>query len=308
MSDTTPWVLKYSPKSVDDMVLTKSLADLFNGIVKTKRLSNLAIFGSPGIGKTTLAKIIVDSLGCDYWVQPCSADGSIDMVKTSVKNFCEIVPKGEYKVVILDEADQLSQQAQMALRNMIVDSMDNCRFILTANYQDKVIEALKSRCTPIKLEFSSKDVLKRCVGILKREGVSVDKETMREFYEEVIVKKYPDIRSTIEHLQMMAISGALKILRSEDAKVQDEMVMYVHDSLTSGKASVREIRGHLLANEDKFSADYVKLAQGLFDAFDDSAEAMAIIADALWRMSFQLDKEIQFVGMLIGVMKVLKGK
>ena len=86
MSDTTPWVLKYSPKSVDDMVLTKSLADLFNGIVKTKRLSNLAIFGSPGIGKTTLAKIIVDSLGCDYWVQPCSADGSIDMVKTSVKN------------------------------------------------------------------------------------------------------------------------------------------------------------------------------------------------------------------------------
>jgi replication factor C small subunit len=206
--------------------------------------------------------------------------------------------------VILDEADQLSQQAQMALRNIIVDSMNDCRFILTANYQDKVIDALKSRCTPIKLEFSNKDILKHCVSILKRENVSFSKEILKEFYEEVIVKRYPDIRSIMEHLQMMSVSGELKILKSEDAKIENEIVKYVFENLKS--MDIKKIREFLISNEDKFSADYVKLAQELFDAFDDNAEVMVIIADALWRMSFQLDKEIQFIGMLINIKGALK--
>ena len=304
MPDTTPWVLKYSPKTVDDMVLSKNLTEVFNEIVKTGKLSNLAIFGNPGIGKTTLAKIIVNSLDCDYWLQPCSSDGSIEMVKTTIKDFCDIIPKGQYKVVILDEADQLSQQAQMALRNIIVDSMDNCRFILTANYQDKVIEALKSRCTPIKLEFSNRDVLKYCVEILKKENVTIDKDVLKEFYEEIIIKKYPDIRTIIEHLQMMSISGTLKILKSGDVQIKNEIVKYVYDSIQT--QDIKKIREYLISNEDKFSADYVKLAQELFDAFDDNAEVMVIISDALWRMSFQLDKEIQFIGMLINIKGALK--
>lgn len=304
MSDTTPWVLKYSPKTVDEMVLSKNLSEVFNEIVKTGKLSNLAIFGNPGIGKTTLAKIIVNSLDCDCWLQPCSSDGSIDMVKTKIKDFCDIIPKGQYKVVILDEADQLSQQAQMALRNIIVDSMDNCRFILTANYQDKIIEALKSRCTPIKLEFSNKDVLKHCIEILRKENVSFDKETIKEFFEEVIIQKYPDIRTIIEHLQMMSISGELKILKSGDVQIKNEIVKYVYDNIQT--QDIKKTREYLISNEDKFSADYVKLAQELFDAFDDNAEIMVIIADALWRMSFQLDKEIQFTGMLINIKNSLK--
>lgn len=303
MPDTKPWVLKYSPKVVDDMVMSSELKEVFNNIVNTGSLNNISIFGNPGIGKSTLAKILVDNIDCEYWFQPCSIDGSIDMVKTTIKDFCDIVPKGKYKVIILDEADQLSQQAQMALRNIIVKSMDNCRFILTANYQDKVIDALKSRCTPIKLEFSTKDVLVHCNNILKKEGIQYTKESLIEFYQTVIVKKYPDIRTIIEHLQMMSISGTLKILKDQDVSIQNDVVKYICDNI--GK-DIKVIREYLISNEDKFSADYVSLAQELFNVFDDNVTIMGIIADALWRMSFQLDKEIQFTGMLINIKGALK--
>jgi DNA polymerase III delta prime subunit len=303
MSDSIPWVLKYQPKKVSDMVLAKDISEIFENIVSSGSLNNISLFGHPGVGKTTLAKILVDQLDCEYWIQPCSSDGSIEMVKTTIKDFCDIIPSGKYKVVILDEADQLSQQAQMALRNIIVDSLDNCRFILTANYQDKIIDALKSRCTPIKLEFSTKDILKYCINILNNENIKYTKSTLVEFYENIIVKKYPDIRTIIEHLQMMTISGELKILKADSIIIQNDVVKFIYDNIHK---DIKTIREYLISNEDKFSADYVKLAEELFNVFDTSTEAMMIIADTLWRMSFQLDKEIQFTSMIINLKNVLK--
>ena len=303
MNDTSPWSLKYKPLKVDDMVLSEELMTYFKNVVETGNLNNISIFGHPGIGKTTLAKILVDSLDCEYWVQPCSIDGSIEMIKSTIKDFCDIIPKGKYKIIILDEADQLSQQAQMALRNIIVDSLDNCRFILTANYQDKVIDALKSRCTPVKLEFSTKDILKFCVNILKREDIKYTKSSILDFFETIIVKKYPDIRAIIENLQMMSISGELKVLKSNEITIKNDIVDYICNNM---KLDIKKIREYLISNEDKFSADYVKLAQELFDVYDDNPEIMIIISDALWRMSFQLDKEIQFISMIINIQNVLK--
>ena len=103
---------------------------------------------------------------------------------------------------------------------------------------------------------------------------------------------------------MMSISGELKILKSGDVQIKNEIVKYVYDNIQT--QDIKKTREYLISNEDKFSADYVKLAQELFDAFDDNAEIMVIIADALWRMSFQLDKEIQFIGMLINIKNALK--
>ena len=300
MNDTTiPWVLKYFPKTIDEMVLTKELSKLFSNIIKTGALSNYSFFGSPGCGKTTLSKILVNELKCEYFFQPCSINGSIDMVKTTIKSFCEIIPRGNYKVVILDEADQLSKEAQMALRDIIVGSMDNCRFILTANYQDKIIDAIKSRCTPIKLEFSTENVLKHCINILKKENITFTKEVLLDFYNKIIIPKYPDIRTIIEHLQMMSISGELVILNSKKEAFRSDITSYIIENIS--KSSIKKIREFLLSNED-----YVNLAHELFNVYDDNPKIMIIIADALWRMSFQLDKEIQFTNMLINIQMTLK--
>lgn len=301
--NTVPWVLKYFPKNVGEMVLTKELSTLFSNIVKTKSLSNYSFFGSPGCGKTTLSKLLVNELDCEYHFQPCSINGSIDMVKTTIKSFCEIIPRGKYKVIILDEADQMSKEAQMALRDIIVESMNNCRFILTANYQDKIIDAIKSRCTPIKIEFSTENVLKHCINILKNENVKFTKETLLDFYNKIIIPKYPDIRTIIEHLQMMSISGELIILNNKRESYKSEVTSFIIENIN--KSSIKKIREYLLSNEDKFSADYVNLAQEIFDIYDDNPKVMMIIADSLWRMSFQLDKEIQFINMLINIQQAL---
>ena len=298
MSDIRPWVDKYAPKTLDDMIMSAENRSMFSEMIKTQKLSNFSLFGKPGIGKTTLAQVIVNSIK-----QSCSIDGSIDMVKSAVKDFCDIVPKEKYKVVILDEADQLSMQAQMALRNIIYESIDNCRFILTANYRDKVIEALKSRCPPVNLEISQKDILIHCIKILKEEKVSFSEESLKAFLKVVIARKYPDIRAIIESLQMMSLSGTLKIIGADDAQISDDVVSFIHENIKN--MPVNKMREYLITNEDKFSADYVVLAQNLFNAYNDNAEAMAIIADALWRMSFQLDKEIQFTGMIISLKKTL---
>lgn len=303
MNDNDPWILKYAPKTVDDMVLSPELKTIFSNMISSGTLNNISLFGGPGIGKTTLSKILVENLNCEYLLQPCSVDGSIDMIKSSIKNFCDIIPKGKYKVVILDEADQLSQQAQAALRNMIVDSMKNCRFILTANYQDKIIEPIKSRCTPVKLNFSMKDLFKFCLNILKKEEIKYSREDLSYFYENIIKKKFPDVRSIIETLNIMSNSGKLSISNSANVDIKDDIVEYIHAHM---KDDIKSIRQYLIENEDRFSADYIKLAESLFDVYDSNAQIMSIIADSLWRMSFQLDKEIQFIGMLINIKEILK--
>lgn len=298
-----PWILKYFPKTIDDMVLSEEQCILFKNIIESGNLSNYSFFGSPGCGKTTLSKLLVDNLKCEYLFQPCSINGSIDMVKTIIKDFCDIIPRSKYKVIILDEADQLSKEAQMALRNIIVEAMDNCRFILTANYQDKIIDALKSRCTPIKIEFSTKDILKHCCKILKNENIKFDKETLLNFYDKVVIPKYPDIRAVIEHLQMMSTSGELVLLKNKESSSRSDIANYITENIKN--IDIKKIREYTLSNEDKFSADYVKLAEELFNIYDDNAKIMMTIADSLWRMSFQLDKEIQFINMLLNIQIIL---
>lgn len=292
MSD--PWVMKYAPKSIDDMVLSKDLKSMFKSIVQTETLPNLLIAGIQGLGKTTLAKLLPDQLGYYARVLSCSADGSIQMVKTTVQSYCQIMTQpGKLKVVVLDEADQLSQQAQMALRNIIVDYMDTTRFILTCNYLDKIIPALQSRCTPIKLEFSYSDLLQRLVQILGKQKIRFTKDTMREFTKTVVKKSFPDIRAIIQRMQLCSQTGELKVAEAFNEEVDSDALKFIKQN-----SNPLKIRQWLIQNQHLFSGDYIKLAGELFKSLDDPKK-MLVVADGIYKMSMVFDKEIQFTSMMI---------
>lgn len=149
--------------------------------------------------------------------QSCSIDGSIDMVKTKIKDFCDLYAgKDKFKIIILDEADSLTQSAgnnagaQMALRNIIVDSLEDTRFILTCNYLDRIIPALQSRCTPIKLDFTIQDTVKYIINILNKEQIQYTKDNLKEFVQTTVKRRFPDVRSIIEHLQIACQTRRIK--------------------------------------------------------------------------------------------------
>jgi len=308
------WVNKYAPATVDDMILSDRDKKMFADIIKRNDSNNLLLHGSPGIGKTTLARIISKSVDADVLVQNCSVDGSIDAVKSSVTEFCEVILDKQRKIVILDEADQMSQQAQMALRNPISNysgSGKSISFILTANYIDKIIPAIQSRCVCLSPTYTDKDIMKRVIDILKAEGVKFTKEDLTKFLSSVVkAKPTRDIRSIIENLQMMCIDGKLQVSSFIDTTGIEEIVDYLVENIKS--STTRTLRKYLLQNEEVFHSDYPALAQAMFDkliemdSLKNVDSALVTIAYALHRMSAQLDKEIQFVWMLIELREIFK--
>ena len=289
-----PWIIKYQPKKVDEMIMNQSLKDMFNEMIETKNISNMTFYGVAGSGKTTLAKLLPKQLNYDIHFQSCSADGSIDMIKTTILNYCQLIcDPNKKKIIVLDEADQLSQQAQMALRNIIVDALDNTRFILTCNYIDKIIPAVQSRCTPIKIDFSCKEVGLYILDILTKENIKYTKKDLSDFMLNVVKKQYPDIRSIIERLQLSCQSGELKLINSFNSLVENEVI-----NMIISENNIRKIREYLITNEEKFSADYINLAGELFNYYQDDAKKMIIIADYIYKMTVVFDKEIQFTAML----------
>jgi DNA polymerase III delta prime subunit len=311
MIDTTPWVIKYAPNSLDNMLLTDELRNTFNSLIENKTLNNMTLYGIQGSGKTTISKLLAKELNCEHVLfQSCSVDGSIDMVKTKIKDFCDLYTgKDKIKIIILDEADSLTQGAgnnagaQMALRNIIAESLEDTRFILTCNYLDRIIPALQSRCTPIKLEFTIQDVAKHIVKILQKENIKFTKESLKIFVDNTVKRRFPDVRSIIEHLQISCQSGELQNLQSTSDVINDELIQFINDC-----NDVMQIRSYLMENEDKFSGDYISLAGKLFNYYTFNTDVLLCIADYLYKMQVVLDKEIQFTSMICMIKRISKEK
>jgi len=204
------WVEKYRPKTLNDLVLSESNRKYFESI--TDEIPNLLFVGTPGLGKTTLARILVeDVLKCQYLYINASDENGIDTIRSKVVGFSQTRSlDGKVKIVILDESDGITLDGQRALRNTMEEYSNNTRFILTANYKHKIIPAIQSRTQFFDLNPPFDDVVKRIVDIVKQQGIKIEDDQKANFVN-VIKQNYPDIRKIINAIQKASIKGVFNI-------------------------------------------------------------------------------------------------
>jgi|TARA_B100000586_G_scaffold157246_1_gene114437 DNA polymerase III delta prime subunit len=306
------WVEEYRPKTIDDCILPQSLKTLFTSFVQKGELSNLLLSGTPGIGKTTVAKALCEQLNCDWIMINGSEEGGIDVLRNKIKNFASTVSlSGGKKVVILDEADYLNPQStQPALRGFVEEFHKNCRFILTCNFKNRIIEPLHSRFSNIEFKVNPKDkpklasrLFERAVFILKEQNINYEDKVLVE----LIKKHFPDFRKLINELQRYSVSGTIDagIL----VNVSDENLKTLISHLKNKEFS--DMRKWVVNNLDN---DPVKIFRKMYDTLYSNLEpstiphAVLIIADYQYKSAFVADQEINLVACLTELMSQVKFK
>ena len=287
------WVEKYRPQKLEDYVGNEIIKNKIADYIEKGSIQNLLLHGVAGTGKTTLAKLLVKNIDCDYLYINASDERGIDTIREKIQPFALSMGFNDVKIVILDEADYLTPQAQATLRHTIEACSATTRFILTCNYLERIISPLQSRCQTFEITPPSKDEVKeKCYDILAQENVSYDNNIYK-----VIDTHYPDIRKIINTLQGAVVDSRIKIDNS--SLKNSQLGGLVVDALIR-KAKLSEIR-QILADsgarefDDLFKYIYDK-SSTLFG--DREGEAILIIAKYQYEYTFVLEKEICIAAML----------
>jgi DNA polymerase III delta prime subunit len=311
MSNDFLWVEKYRPRTIADAILPDGLKQTFQRMVDTGELPNMLFTGTAGLGKTTVARALCNALALDHIVINGSEEGNIDTLRTKIKQFASTVSlQGGYKVVILDEADYLNPQSfQPALRGFIEEFSNNCRFILTCNFKNRIIEPLHSRCGVYEFNTSKKEMaqlmagfMDRVTNILELEKIQCDKNILAE----LILKFAPDWRRVLNELQRYSVgSNSIDsgILINLSDKNYDDLFVHLKSK------DFKKMRQWVVNNID---TDASAIFRAMYDRMSNKVDAQSIpqlviiLADYQYKNAFVADHELNVVACLTEVMANVK--
>jgi len=305
--NNTLWVEKYRPNKIEECVLPKEIKTTFQSIVNSGEIPNLLLTGSPGIGKTTVAKALCNQLQCDWLMINGSDEGRmIDTLRTTVVNYASTVSlSGGKKVIIIDEADYMNKDSvQPALRGVIEEFSKNCRFIFTCNFKNRIIPALHSRCSVVDFTINKNDkpllgreMMDMVVKILEKEGVKYEEKILAN----LVLKFFPDFRRVINELQKYSLNGIIDdgILKQSS----DENFTELFVALKGKNFAV--MRKWVAQNIDN---DHVRLYRQIYDTLNNRfmkqsiPQAVLLIADYSYKAAFVADQEVNMVACLTELM------
>ena len=300
------WTEEFAPKTIDEMVLTEDIKNHFRNLLESKNRFNLLLAGSPGIGKTTIANIISNTLNATTLFIKCGIEGNVETAKTKLQNFCNAMSiDGRPKVVILDELDSASgtqdNSFQKILRNIISDSPDTI-FIGTCNYPEKVISPIKSRLGLISLKFTARELLARIQHILDTKKIKYTTDSLKDFVINVIKTNYPDIRRIISILSDCCSSGELIVSsKVTDNDFNKDLVKAIVDKAINTE-DILEVRKFYIQSKNKID-DYLKLSSEIFNYVIDNGivkdrAKILRLSNIIYQLNIVVDKEIQFFNLI----------
>lgn len=304
MSKDFLWVEEHRPKKTSDCILPKQLKEYFSSLVEKGEIQNMLFSGSAGTGKTTVARALCEELNCDYILINGSEESGIDVLRNKIRQFAATVSfTGGVKVVILDEADYLNPNStQPALRGFIEEFANNCRFIFTCNYKNRIIPALHSRCAVIDFKIPSdekpklaSEMFKRLQTILNQEQIKFDPKVLAK----VVSKYFPDYRRTINELQRYSLCGFIDegIL----VNISDSNMSELVESLKA--KDWKTMRAWVVNNLDNEPQTlFRKIYDTLVPLTNQVPQLVLTIADYQYKASFVSDQEINFVACLTEIM------
>jgi DNA polymerase III delta prime subunit len=295
---------KYRPKTIADCILPDRLKTPFQEYVNQNNIPNLLLTGGAGVGKTTVAKAMCEEIGCDYMVINGSDENGVDVVRYKITNYASSMSlSGGRKVIIIDEADYLSPNAQAAFRNAIEEFASNCSFIFTCNYKNKLIDPLHSRCAVVDFTLKNNEktqmagqFFKRIQSILQSEKIEYDDKVIVE----LIKKHFPDFRRVINELQRYSQFGRIDsgiLAHIVEVSIGD-IIKYIKDK------DFGAIRKWVASNDVDAAVFFRKLYDNLYDVLKPQSipQAVIILADYLYKGAFCADSEINVVACLTELM------
>ena len=305
MVDNSLWVEKYRPIKLDDYVGNEHLKEKVSGYIESEDVPHLLLFGRAGTGKTTLAKLIVKSIECDYMVINASDENNVDTVRNKVKNFASSQGFKKYKIIILDEFDYMTPNAQAILRNLMETFSKHCRFILTCNYVEKIIDPIQSRCQTFQIvPPSKKEVAVQLDKILKSENVNYDVKDLVP----IIDSSYPDIRKVINTCQLNSVKGVLKLSKNDlldsDFKTKILDILKLSDDSRNKYMKIRQTVA------DSKVQDFTEMYSLLYDKVDEYASGkvsgvILVLAEGQHRDALAVDKEIPFMATILNILSTI---